>query len=85
MGGLILVGKRCEQFEDKVLICRRSMYFSLMLGFLESSAVGTILVSVGKEFNDTIHVQWIVLAYLLTYLGEFTNSCANQLYKMSKF
>ncbi|KAI5288130.1 hypothetical protein KEM54_005451 [Ascosphaera aggregata] len=39
------------------------------MGFLESSAVGTILVSVGVEFDDTMHVQWVVLAYMLTYLA----------------
>ncbi|KAI5295855.1 hypothetical protein KEM52_006698 [Ascosphaera acerosa] len=42
---------------------------ALLMGFMESSAVGTIVVTIGKDFNDSLHVQWVVLAYLLAYLG----------------
>lgn len=37
---------------------------------MDSSAVSTALVTIGDHFNDFMHIQWVVLAYMLTYLGR---------------
>ena len=38
---------------------------------MDSSIVATALVTIGKDFNDFVRLQWIVLSYLLIYLGKF--------------
>ena len=50
------------------LTCRR-LGIALFLGGIDSSMVATSLVTIGHEFNEFVKLQWIVLAYLLTYLG----------------
>lgn len=37
---------------------------------MDSSVVATALVTIGNDFNDFLRLQWVVLAYLLTYLGK---------------
>ena len=44
--------------------------FCLFLGAMDSSIIATALVSIGHHFNDFVTLQWLVLSYLLTYLGE---------------
>ncbi|KAJ8128366.1 hypothetical protein O1611_g5267 [Lasiodiplodia mahajangana] len=41
----------------------------LFLSFLDSSIVATSLFSIGTEFNDIKRVNWVALAYTLSYLG----------------
>ncbi|KAI0539271.1 major facilitator superfamily transporter [Xylaria digitata] len=41
----------------------------LFLSFLDSSIVATSLFSIGAEFNDIKRVNWVALAYTLSYLG----------------
>ncbi|KAI0466444.1 major facilitator superfamily transporter [Xylaria cf. heliscus] len=41
----------------------------LFLSFLDSSIVATSLFSIGTEFNDIEKVNWVALAYTLSYLG----------------
>ncbi|KAI0103710.1 major facilitator superfamily transporter [Nemania sp. FL0031] len=41
----------------------------LFLSFLDSSIVATSLFSIGTEFNDVTRVNWVALAYTLSYLG----------------
>ncbi|RYC60615.1 hypothetical protein CHU98_g5593 [Xylaria longipes] len=41
----------------------------LGLSFLDSSIVATSLFNIGKEFSDIDKVNWIALAYTLSYLG----------------
>jgi hypothetical protein len=53
----------------RLLTIRRSLCLALFLGAIDSSMVSTALVTIGRDFNDFIHLQWVVLAYLLTYLG----------------
>lgn len=36
---------------------------------MESSIVATALVTIAEKFNNFLNVQWVVLAYLLTYMG----------------
>lgn len=36
---------------------------------MDSSVVATALVTIGEAFEDFEKLQWVVLAYLLTYLG----------------
>jgi hypothetical protein len=39
---------------------------------MDSSAVSTALVTIGDHFDDFTRIQWVVLAYMLTYLGQST-------------
>ncbi|KAI8632423.1 major facilitator superfamily transporter [Xylariaceae sp. FL1651] len=41
----------------------------LFLSFLDSSIVATSLFSIGSEFDDIEQVNWVALAYTLSYLG----------------
>ncbi|KAI0970287.1 major facilitator superfamily transporter [Xylaria arbuscula] len=41
----------------------------LFLSFLDTSIVATSLFSIGTEFNDIERVNWVALAYTLSYLG----------------
>ncbi|KAI0874139.1 major facilitator superfamily transporter [Hypoxylon argillaceum] len=41
----------------------------LFLSFLDSSIVATSLFTIGTEFNDIKRVNWVALAYTLSYLG----------------
>ncbi|KAI0413918.1 major facilitator superfamily transporter [Xylaria grammica] len=41
----------------------------LFLSFLDSSIVATSLFSIGTEFDDIKRVNWVALAYTLSYLG----------------
>ncbi|KAI1425369.1 major facilitator superfamily transporter [Xylaria sp. FL1777] len=41
----------------------------LFLSFLDSSIVATSLFSIGTQFNDIQRVNWVALAYTLSYLG----------------
>ncbi|KAI1131292.1 major facilitator superfamily transporter [Nemania abortiva] len=41
----------------------------LFLSFLDSSIVATSLFSIGTEFKDMERVNWVALAYTLSYLG----------------
>jgi len=40
---------------------------------MDSSIVATALVTIGAHFDDFVKLQWVVLAYLLTYLGMTTS------------
>ncbi|KAI0433655.1 major facilitator superfamily transporter [Xylaria sp. FL1042] len=41
----------------------------LFLSFLDSSIVATSLFAIGTEFDDIERVNWVALAYTLSYLG----------------
>ncbi|KAI1203888.1 major facilitator superfamily transporter [Nemania serpens] len=41
----------------------------LFLSFLDSSIVATSIFSIGTEFDDITMVNWVALAYTLSYLG----------------
>lgn len=47
-----------------------SLCFGLVLSVMDSSVIATALVTIGNDFNDFMRIQWVVLAYLLTYLGN---------------
>lgn len=51
------------------LLTQYSLCLALFLGGIDSSIVATALVTIGRDFNDLVQLQWVVLAYLLTYLG----------------
>lgn len=36
---------------------------------MEASIVATALITIAETFNNYITVQWVVLAYLLSYMG----------------
>ncbi|KAH8692258.1 putative MFS multidrug transporter [Talaromyces proteolyticus] len=50
-----------------VILC--SFAFGLLLAVIETSITATALVSIGNYFGDPIKVTWVVLAYLLSYMG----------------
>lgn len=48
------------------------MFLGLILSAMDSSVIATALVPIGHYFDDFITLQWLVLSYLLTYLGMFS-------------
>lgn len=54
----------------RLYLVQFSLYLGLVLSIMDSSAVSTALVTIGAHFDDFIHIQWVVLAYMLTYLGQ---------------
>jgi hypothetical protein len=54
----------------RLYLVQASLYLGLVLSIMDSSAVSTALVTIGAHFNDFVHIQWVVLAYMLTYLGQ---------------
>ena len=41
----------------------------LLFSSLDSSIVATSLVTISHDLNDFVNAPWIILAYLLTYMG----------------
>ncbi|KAL8810422.1 MAG: hypothetical protein Q9200_002590 [Gallowayella weberi] len=46
-----------------------SLALGLMLAIIETSITATALVTIGEYFQDSVTVTWVVLAYLLSYMG----------------
>ncbi|PFH61700.1 hypothetical protein XA68_16500 [Ophiocordyceps unilateralis] len=46
-----------------------SLLVGLLFSSLDTSIVSTSLVTISHELNDFVNAPWIVLAYLLTYMG----------------
>ncbi|KAH8729616.1 major facilitator superfamily domain-containing protein [Ilyonectria robusta] len=46
-----------------------SLLTGLLFSSLDTSIVSTSLVTVSQDLNDFVNAPWIVLAYLLTYMG----------------
>ena len=40
-----------------------------MFSVLDTSIVSTALVSMAEDLNDFANAPWVVLSYLLTYMG----------------
>lgn len=36
---------------------------------MDSIAVSTALITIGDHFNNTAHINWVVLSYMLTDIG----------------
>lgn len=53
-----------------VLTCA-SLLTGLLFSSLDTSIVSTSLVTVSQDLNDFVNAPWIVLAYLLTYMGMY--------------
>lgn len=51
-------------------LTRRSLLVGLLFSSLDTSIVSTSLVTISHELNDFANAPWIVLAYLLTYMGQ---------------
>lgn len=58
---------RVSGSRQKVLIL--SLLVGLLFSSLDTSIVATSLVTISHELNDFVNAPWIVLAYLLTYMG----------------
>ncbi|KAG6010453.1 hypothetical protein E4U21_006454 [Claviceps maximensis] len=52
---------------QKVLIV--SLLIGLLFSSLDTAIVATSLVTISHDMNDFVNAPWIVLAYLLTYMG----------------
>ena len=48
-----------------------SLLAGLLFSSLDTSIVSTSLVTISHDLNDFVNAPWIVLAYLLTYMGKF--------------
>ncbi|KAL8699912.1 MAG: hypothetical protein Q9201_005739 [Fulgogasparrea decipioides] len=46
-----------------------SLALGLSLAIIETSITATALVTIGEYFGDSVTVTWVVLAYLLSYMG----------------
>ncbi|PHH89368.1 hypothetical protein CDD83_6190 [Cordyceps sp. RAO-2017] len=46
-----------------------SLLVGLLFSSIDTSIVSTSLVTISHELNDFVNAPWIVLAYLLTYMG----------------
>src|SRR5205085_2233386 len=47
-----------------------SLFLGLFLATLDTSIVATALVTILDEYRDFTRAEWIVLAYLLTYMSR---------------
>ncbi|KAI0404777.1 major facilitator superfamily transporter [Xylaria palmicola] len=61
--------QRKELSSTRMALLGLGLSVGLFLSFLDSSIVATSLFSIGTEFNDIERVNWVALAYTLTYLG----------------
>ncbi|GJC82944.1 efflux pump FUS6 [Colletotrichum liriopes] len=52
----------------KVLVVT-SLLLGLFLATLDTSIIATSLITISEEFNDYGNAPWVLLAYLLTYMG----------------
>lgn len=47
-----------------------SLALGLMLAVMETSITATALVTISDFFGDSLKATWVVLAYLLSYMGK---------------
>lgn len=47
-----------------------SLCLGLCLAMIDASIVATSLYTIGLEFNDVERINWVALAYTLTFLGS---------------
>lgn len=52
-----------------LVLTASSLLTGLLFSSLDTSIVSTSLVTVSQDLNDFVNAPWIVLAYLLTYMG----------------
>ena len=52
-----------------LIVRSNSLCCGLFLSLLDTTIVATTIYTIGTEFHAPIKVNWIVLAYLLAYLG----------------
>lgn len=53
----------------RLIVVESCLFLGLLLSVMESSIVATSLIDIARSFDDFIRIQWVVLAYLLTYMG----------------
>ncbi|KAG6086455.1 hypothetical protein E4U30_003222 [Claviceps sp. LM220 group G6] len=61
--------ERVSGARQKVLVV--SLLIGLLFSSLDTAIVATSLITISHEMNDFVHAPWIVLAYLLTYMGIY--------------
>ncbi|KAG5966697.1 hypothetical protein E4U57_002011 [Claviceps arundinis] len=59
--------ERVSGARQKVLVV--SLLIGLLFSSLDTAIVATSLITISHEMNDFVHAPWIILAYLLTYMG----------------
>lgn len=48
----------------------RRLLVGLLISTLDTTIVSTSLVTISNDLDDFVNAPWIVLAYLLTYMGS---------------
>lgn len=48
---------------------RNRLLFGLLFATLDTSIVSTSLVTISHDLGDFVNAPWVVLSYLLTYMG----------------
>ncbi|KAI8181012.1 Multidrug resistance protein 3 [Colletotrichum sp. SAR 10_65] len=63
--------QRKPRLSDKVhgVLLVFSILLGLFISTLDTSVIATSLMSISEEFQDHANASWILLAYLLTYMG----------------
>ncbi|KAI1176682.1 major facilitator superfamily transporter [Nemania sp. FL0916] len=61
--------QRVELPMAHLLLLGSGLSIGLFLSFLDSSIVATSLLTIAMEFHDMTRVNWVALAYTLSYLG----------------
>jgi len=53
----------------------------MLISCADTSIVSTSLVRISEDFSHYVDAPWVVIAYLLTYMGKFqisaAHSCSN--------
>lgn len=50
------------------------MLGGLLFSVMDTTIVSTALVSIASDLQDFQNMYWVVLAYMLSYLGEWNSS-----------
>lgn len=48
------------------------MLGGLLFSVMDTTIVSTALVTIAGDLHDFQNMYWVVLAYMLSYLGEYT-------------
>lgn len=67
--GVLVTWYAGQCFQWTKLICSNSLLLGLLFSSLDTSIASTSLITISRELQDFENAPWIVLAYLLTYMG----------------
>lgn len=52
------------------LTAHSSLLVGLLFSAIDSSIVSTALITISDDLEDFTHASWVVLSYMLAYLGQ---------------